>query len=1064
MGVADSVMIQDYTNEDKFIDNLRMRYENDLIYTYIRGVCISVNPYQDLDLYTGLLIDEYYGTDIFELPPHLYAIANQAYYSMKEENSDQCILISGESGAGKTEAAKQILQFLASTATNTGRSKRIRDRLLQSNPILEAFGNAKTLRNDNSSRFGKYQEIQFDFKGEPIGGRIINYLLEKSRVVRQLNGERNFHIFYMLLSGSSLDWKTERDLTELAEDYFYTQQGNVCSVETLNDDDEWGNMTEAMTAVGIDEAERDNLLDVVGALLLLGKVKFGGGDRAAVDNTDIVTSLGKILGVDESVLCDALTHNTIVARAETVKSPLNEAQSLYARDALAKSVYDRAFSFLVERLNKSLASLDTDESSGSTVMGLLDIYGFEILATNGFEQICINYCNEKLQQLFIELTLKSEQEEYKKEGIKWVPVEYFDNEIICQLIESPKDPSGIITLLDDRCLGPGEKSDKAFLDDLDKHFGENDFYSSFASDKTIARDKFVVKHYAGTVEYTIENFVDTNNDLLFRDLKVAMTSSTNPVIQACYKQEELDSKKRPPTAGTQFRASMQALMTTLMAKSPSYIRCIKPNEEKKAATWNEDLVRHQVKYLGLMENLRVARAGYCYRRPFEYFLQRYKCLCPQTWPMWNKDAKSGIETLVKHLALPEGEVAIGVSKIFVRNPETVTTIEKRFQEFKPNLVTKITARWRAYAQRKKFLKLKESVITAQKYARVVIAKHAAEKRKAAIVKVRAFIKGFITRNEKENEDNRNFLAFVRQRYLQNLRENLPGGLLEDTWISKKQVPGCCEDANSMLKNMFFMNMGRRYRLKLSTERKHKLTLKLLASELFKMRKASYDASVAVPFTPNRIEDLTGYNDALKAYMKVKTPEEPNDPIYSTVLHKFDRSSYKHKRDDIVILTNSHIRVFSSPKVKEKFALPLSDLVSISVSTLSDGVIVISTPGEEKNDKGDFIFDTPHVIELATYIIFALEVRPGPPSPGGEQHHGIRQGVGQKLNVDEELKPMLKNGKPGKIILKTGEPEYAVVKVDGGKALQVTAPVLGDPRAFMIQVKSSMRLRAPAPTS
>lgn len=397
-------------------------------------------------MYTGSLIDEYYGTQLYEVPPHLYAIANQAYYSMKEENSDQCVLISGESGAGKTEAAKQILQFLASTSTNTGLSSQIRDKLLQSNPILEAFGNAKTLRNDNSSRFGKYMEVQFDFKGEPIGGKIINYLLEKSRVVRQMDGERNFHMFYMLLADAIV--AGDRDMAGTGDDFYYTKQGKMSKVDTLDDLQEMHNMTEAMTSLGMTSDEQKELLNLVAFILQLGEVEFEGADASSVKNVAVLAAIEKLVGVPADTMAASLTNNTIVARGETVSSPLKPDQAVYARDALGKSVYFRAFDWLVGRLNQAFVG-DGKSAGRSTVMGLLDIYGFEILAKNGFEQICINYCNEKLQQLFIELTLKTEQAEYKREGIEWVPVEYFDNHVLCEMIESEKKPFGLISVLND---------------------------------------------------------------------------------------------------------------------------------------------------------------------------------------------------------------------------------------------------------------------------------------------------------------------------------------------------------------------------------------------------------------------------------------------------------------------------------------------------------------------------------------------------------------------------------------------------------------------------------------
>jgi len=966
----------------------------------------------------------------------------------------------GQDGGRQADPA-----VLASTATDTGRSKEIRDRLVFSNPILEAFGNAKTLRNDNSSRFGKYMEVQFDFKGEPIGGKIINYLLEKSRVVRQLEGERNFHVFYMLLAGADASYKSSRGITEDASALHYTNQGNMVKVDTLDDNAEWSGMVDAMKSLKFEAAEQDAILDIVSFVLKLGQAEFAAeGEGSKVTNTAILGDIEKIIGVGADVMGAALTINTIVARGDTLKTPLNASQAKYARDALAKSIFDRGFTWLVGRINKSLTEAGSS-SSRSTVLGLLDIYGFEILSQNGFEQLCINYCNEKLQQLFIELTLKAEQEEYKKEGIKWEPVEFFDNAILCQLIEA-KQPPGLITKLDDCCLAPGGATDAQFLQSLDGAFsGVNEYYESFKSNKKIGQETFVVKHYAGDVTYTIDGFVDTNNDMLFRDLKSAMMASKSQVIKDCFPQAELDSKKRPATAGTQFRSSMAALMETLMAKQPSYIRCVKPNGDKRANHWDEDAVKHQVKYLGLMENLRVARAGYCYRRPFNFFLERYKSLCPATWPNWKGgDERAGVEALVAHLALPAGEVAIGKTKVFIRNPDSVSTIEKKFQDNKNNLVTKVAAAWRRYAQMKKYRKLRRAAIAAQKYARVVLAREHSAARKAAIDVVRKYIKAFIHRKEADSPVNHGFLQMCRKKWLLALAKSLPSTILEDRWIDKKQTPVYLQNLSEALRKLCYLNIGRKYRLKLTPVERRSFALKLTASELFKGKKESYSASVGVAFETKRIDEemqKVEFDLVLAAYQKIKEDGESDTPIYATLLHKFDRTTYKYKRNDYVILTNARIVVLSQ-KGKLKFVLPYGELVAVTMSPFSDGVVVVSTPGEEKGDKGDFMFDTPHVIEFATFLSHTMNVKEGVESPKGERFHGVTPAaVSQKMKIEKKIKPNLRNKKVGLITFATGENDYEIIKdpeSGNGKALKVTAPKVADAEQFASRVRGSLRLR------
>jgi len=1045
IGLSDSVMIVDYENQEEFKGNLKARFDSNIIYTYIRGVCVSLNPYQDLGIYNGGLIDEYYATQLFELPPHLYAVANAAYYAMKEENTDQCILISGESGAGKTEAAKQILQFLAACATDTGVSKQIRDRLLMSNPILEAFGNAKTSRNDNSSRFGKYMEIKFDFKGEPIAGRIINYLLEKSRVVSQLEGERNYHIFYMALVGADAAWRKEKGVDKTSDQFSYTNQGGIKEVPHLDDKAEWQIMFDAMQSIGITTEERESLLDVIMFVLLLGDVAFTGDDKATVSTMPVLQQLSKLSAIDTAVLADALTHKTIVTSTETVKSPLTAHQAVYARDALAKSIYDRSFSWLVERLNQSLVS-KRDDVERSTVMGLLDIYGFEILAENGFEQVCINYCNEKLQQLFIELTLKSEQEEYKKEGIKWVPIEYFNNEVLCNLIESTKQPYGLITLLDDICLAPGDKTDTDFLSVMDREFGQNQYYSSFATQKDIGRESFIIRHYAGDVTYSVVNFLDKNNDLLFRDLKMAMMTSGNAVITSIFDKAELDMKKRPPSAGTQFRASMHNLMVTLMAKSPSYVRCIKPNSEKKAGVWDDKMITHQIKYLGLMENLRVARAGYCFRRPFANFLQRFKSLCPQTWPVWKGDEREGVAVLVKHLNLPEGEVAIGNTKVFIRNPTTVTIIEKMYQDRKPSLVTKMAAAWRGHHQRQVYQKMRAAAIVAQKHARSLLAQIAAAKRRKAVSTVREFIGGFIKRNEPLSDENKLFLTWSRITWIEKVGKSLPKGILDKRWLGVAQTPASLDATSKLLEKMFHANAARKYRLALTPAHKAMLQMKKETSEMFRDKKASYPFSVGEPFTVNRIEDLgAGVNQKMiAAYLKIKEPDEDNTPVYITQAAKIDRKTFKHNRDDIVVLSNTSLHIFTT-KLKHKFSQKLDVVKGLSVSDQYDGIVVVHTQGLEKDDKGDFVFDTPHVFEFLTYVA------------------RVQKGI--EINICTQILFNIPKKAPKQILFKVGEPDptpYSIVKIEGVGCLQVTCKAIESTAGFAKNVRQSLRRRTDNP--
>lgn len=391
----------------------------------------------------------------------------------------------------------------------------------------------------------------------------------------------------------------------------------------------------------------------------------------------------------------------------------------------------------------------------------------------------INFCNEKLQQLFIELTLKREQEEYFQEGIEWTPVEYFNNKVICDLIEEKH--VGIIALMDEECLRPGDPSDLTLLEKMNERLESHPHYiysssrASFIIRKTLDINEFCLRHYAGDVKYNVEGFLDKNNDFLFRDLKRAMTKSSNAIIKKLFLEDEfINSKKRPDTAITQFKNSLNNLMRILSSKEPSYVRCIKPNGRMSGEIFDTELVRHQVKYLGLMENLRVRRAGFAYRRDYVTFLNRYKCLSSRTWPHWtgSANAKDGVKALIDDLKYGRDDYRMGKTKIFIRLPKTLFAIEDAFQQRKHHLASLIQARWKGIKQREKYLIIRSKIILCQAMIRRYLAKNKLEERKDAVRRIRFFIKGFITRNDEPNECNEAFIKFVKQQWLIRLSKQL----------------------------------------------------------------------------------------------------------------------------------------------------------------------------------------------------------------------------------------------------------------------------------------------------
>ncbi|KAJ8613177.1 hypothetical protein MRB53_037043 [Persea americana] len=591
------------------------------------------------------------------MPPHVFAIAESSYYNMKAYNENQCIIISGESGAGKTEAAKRIMQYIANVSGGRDSSiQKIKDMVLATNPLLESFGNAKTLRNNNSSRFGKYLEIQFNAQGEPVGANINNYLLEKSRVVGQITNERNFHIFYQFTKSAPQKYR------------------------------------------GLSEAEQDDIFRMLAAILWLGNVTFGENEEgnAKIRDKSVIDFVAYLLVVESAHVDRALTLRIVETsrggrRGSIYDVPLNPAQATAVRDALAKAIYFNLFDWIVGRINVSLKARGTVAQS----VGILDIYGFEIFERNSFEQLCINYVNEKLQQIFIQLTLKTEQDEYAREQIKWTPIKYFDNKVVCELIEE-KRPPGIFSTLNDACAtahaDPGA-ADQTFAQRLNTLSTNPNFQPR--------QGQFIVKHYAGDVSYAIDGMTDKNKDQLLKDLLNLVGQSSNTFLQTLFPHEvDQDNKRRPPTAGDKIKASANDLVSTLMKASPSYIRTIKPNENKSPSEYNEPNVMHQIKYLGLQENVRIRRAGFAYRQTFEKFVERFFLLSPKTCYAgdytWTGDALSGTKQILKDTSIPVEEYQMGVTKAFIKTPETLFALETMRDRYWHNMAVRIQRAWRNY--------------------------------------------------------------------------------------------------------------------------------------------------------------------------------------------------------------------------------------------------------------------------------------------------------------------------------------------------------------------------------
>ena len=647
-----------------------------------------MNPFKKVPLYTNQILEVYYNEGLLKsqgiesgthLPPHVYAIADAAYREMMRVimsgfthgssgkspagstapglgSANHSILISGESGAGKTESTKIVLRYLTTVGNSTGdmnvESGSVMDKVLQSNPILEAFGNARTLRNDNSSRFGKFIELSFNKRGHLIGGLIRTYLLEKVRLPKQQRGERNFHIFYQLAGGATAE-ERERWGVEAVDQFEYVQHGGIYQLQSMDDAEEFANLKHAFSVLNFPDADRDCLLDMTAALLHLGQVNFrsvhdveGEGSAVAedVESRRSLARAAQLLGLEPDHIAQTLTVRTIVARSESYLKKLTPRQASDARDALAKAIYGRLFDWIVRTINVSIV---VDAKLVRSSIGVLDIFGFECFAHNSFEQLCINYTNETLQQQFNQYIFKMEQIEYQKEKIEWSFIEFPDNQDCLDLIEHKV--SGILAMLDDECR-LGQASDEKLVWRMYKAYENNPRFMVTAPQK---RDhQFCVRHYAGPVVYSAITFVEKNKDELPKEATTLLQGSSRTLLSALFgadgqvgeageavqrrgsalgnqgsgKMKSSNAIAAMNTVGTQFKEQLHTLMGSIYATTPHYIRCLKPNDQNVSDSFNRMRITEQLRYGGVLEAVRVARSGFPVRLSHLDFFARYRPL------------------------------------------------------------------------------------------------------------------------------------------------------------------------------------------------------------------------------------------------------------------------------------------------------------------------------------------------------------------------------------------------------------------------------------------------------
>ncbi|XP_046963537.1 myosin heavy chain 95F isoform X1 [Vanessa cardui] len=692
-----------FLNEATLLNNMLTRYKNNKIYTYVANILLAVNPYEDIpDMYSSNTIKKYQGRSLGELPPHVFAIADKAFRDMKSLKQSQSIIVSGESGAGKTESTKYILKYLCDLwAKGAGP---VEQKILDANPILEAFGNAKTTRNNNSSRFGKFMEVHFSNKYQVVGGHISHYLLEKSRICTQSSEERNYHVFYLLCAGAPPELRAALKITK-PDDYLYLKNGctqyftSVQSEKKINasqkskqqqakgglrdpildDVEDFQRLHQALSRVGLSEAEKKSVYSIVAAVLHLGNVQFEeeggarGGCGVAPRSEPALAAAAALLGVDPAELRMALVSRLMQssrggAKGTAIMVPLKTYEACSARDALAKAVYSRLFDFIVRRINGSIPS-----SASAYYIGVLDIAGFEYFQMNSFEQFCINYCNEKLQQFFNERILKNEQELYKREGLNVPEIRFVDNQDCIDLIESKNH--GVFHILDEESKLPKPEYGH-FTNAVHKELGGSNANarlqlpraSRLKAHRTLRdHEGFLLRHFAGAVCYNTSQFIEKNNDALHASLEFLVQESNNTLVQQLFETSDNNNAKGKLnfiSVGAKFQSQLSQLMDKLKENGTNFIRCIKPNSRMVGKQIEGSLVLTQLQCSGTIAVLSLMEHGFPSRAPFADLHNMYSSYLPPK--LQNLSPKVFCQAIVHSFGLSDKDYKFGVTRVFFR--------------------------------------------------------------------------------------------------------------------------------------------------------------------------------------------------------------------------------------------------------------------------------------------------------------------------------------------------------------------------------------------------------------
>ncbi|XP_066140645.1 myosin heavy chain, muscle isoform X41 [Euwallacea fornicatus] len=716
-----------YLNDASVLHNLKQRYYAKLIYTYSGLFCVAINPYKRFPVYTNRCAKLYRGKRRNEVPPHIFAISDGAYVNMLTNHENQSMLITGESGAGKTENTKKVIAYFATVGASTKKPTEeqqkkgtLEDQVVQTNPVLEAFGNAKTVRNDNSSRFGKFIRIHFGPTGKLAGADIETYLLEKARVISQQSLERSYHIFYQIMSGAVAGLKDMCILSNNIMDYNFVAQGKT-TIPNVDDAEECRLTDQAFDILGFTQEEKNDIYKITASVMHMGTLKFkqrGREEQAEADGTEEGEKVAKLLGVEAQALYTALVKPRIKVGNEFVTQGRNVNQVAYSVGAMSKAMFDRLFKYLVKKCNETL---DTKQKRQHFI-GVLDIAGFEIFDYNGFEQLCINFTNEKLQQFFNHHMFVLEQEEYTREGITWVFIDFGMDLAAC--IELIEKPMGILSILEEESMFP-KATDQTFVEKLNtNHLGKSPNFQKPKPPKPGQQAAhFTLGHYAGNVPYNITGWLEKNKDPLNDTVVDLFKKGTNKLLVEIFADHPGQSgggdakggrgKKGGgfATVSSAYKEQLNNLMSTLRATQPHFVRCIIPNELKQPGLIDSHLVMHQLTCNGVLEGIRICRKGFPNRMVYPDFKLRYKILAASLVKE-APTAEKAAEVILDHIALDKEQYRLGKTKVFFR-AGVLGQMEELRDERLGKIVTWMQSWVRGYLSRKEFKKLQEQRLALQ---------------------------------------------------------------------------------------------------------------------------------------------------------------------------------------------------------------------------------------------------------------------------------------------------------------------------------------------------------------